>query len=108
MKAASRNIAAALKSARTKAINTQTEVTLRIDTENQSYSLLGKDKKLSLPENASLLITTAKSEQESDSVGSYRFFANGSSTGGRISLSSATFEYLVHINWLTGSIKISP
>jgi general secretion pathway protein H len=108
VKSATRHLAAGLKTARSKAISTQQEVSLAVDVENNSFTLLEKKKKLNLPDDSSIVLTTAKSEQLSDTEGAFRFFSDGSSTGGRIKLTHAAFEYLIDINWLTGKVTISP
>jgi len=108
IKSATRHLAAGLKAARNKAISTQQEVTLAVDVKNNSFALSEKKKKLNLPDDSSISLTTAKSEQLSDTEGAFRFFSDGSSTGGRITLAHAPFEYFVDINWLTGKVTISP
>jgi general secretion pathway protein H len=108
VKSATRLLAAGLKTARNKAISTQQEVTLAVNVENNSFSLLEKNKQLNLPDDSSIVLSTAKSEQLSDTEGAFRFFSDGSSTGGRIKLTHDPFEYFVDINWLTGKVTISP
>ena len=108
IKSATRHLSSALITARNKAISSQQEVILAIDVNSHIYSLLDKKRKLSLPDNTSFVLTTAKSEQLSPSKGAFRFFADGSSTGGQIKLSHEPFEYFININWLTGKVSISP
>jgi len=108
IKNATRHLGASLKMARTKAISTQREVILAIDVQNHSFSLLKKKKSLNLPEGSKIILNTAKSEQLSDTEGAFRFFPDGSSTGGRITLRHDPFGYFIDINWLTGKVTISP
>ena len=108
IKGATRHLAAGLKTARNKAISTQQEVSLAVDVENYSFAFLEKKKQLNLPDDSSIVLTTAKSEQLSDTEGAFRFFSDGSSTGGRIKLTHDPFEYFIDINWLTGKVTISP
>ena len=49
----------------------------------------------------------AQSEVESARKGSIRFYADGSSTGGRITVSSGERKYLVDVDWLTGRVSIA-
>jgi general secretion pathway protein H len=49
---------------------------------------------------------TAAHEAADDRVGSIRFFPDGSSTGGRISLSSGKSIHTVVVDWLTGHVRI--
>ena len=109
IKSASRQLAAGLKLARVDAINSRKETTLVLDTKHRTYKLENKEKKLNLPKEAGLLLTTAKSEQLDEHTGAIRFFTDGSSTGGQIKLSlKDQFEYLVNVNWLTGKVTITP
>ena len=59
---------------------------------------------MTLPEDIALELFTARSELESDTVGRVRFFPDGSSTGGRITLSLAERRYMVDVDWLTGRV----
>ena len=102
VKTATRHLASGLKIARSKAITSQTEMSLILDVENKTYSVANKNKK------STLTLTTAQSEQTSDNIGAIRFFADGSSTGGRIKLSYKRSEYLIDVNWLTGKVTINP
>lgn len=105
---ATREIAAALRQARSLAITTQEESALLLDVDKKSYALGGKQKHLMVPDHATLTLIAAGIEQVSASSGGIRFFADGSSTGGRIVVSYAPYEYQVDVNWLTGRIHITP
>ena len=52
------------------------------------------------------MLFTARSEQLSEKGGAIRFFPDGSSTGGRITLSIDSMRYLVNVDWLTGRVKV--
>jgi general secretion pathway protein H len=54
-----------------------------------------------------LKLLTAQTEVESDHRGSIRFYPDGSSTGGRITVSSGERQYLVDVDWLTGRVAIN-
>lgn len=108
VKSATRELAASLKKARSQAIDRQQETTLILNVEKKSYVLNKKSKTLSLPNEASLSLITAKSEQLSEHEGQIRFFPDGSSTGGQIKLAYARKEYLIDVHWLTGKVKIEP
>lgn len=108
VKTATRHLASGLKTARIKAITSQAEIALILDVENRTYSVGNKNKKLTLPDDTTLTLNTAKSELSSENIGAIRFFADGSSTGGLIKLSYKRSEYLIDVNWLTGKVTISP
>jgi general secretion pathway protein H len=53
-------------------------------------------------------LITAQSEQANESVGAIRFYPDGSSTGGRIDLSSDDVRYVIDVSWLTGTVMVTP
>jgi general secretion pathway protein H len=59
-----------------------------------------------LPKTAALSVFTAKSEAVEDKVASIRFFPDGSSTGGAISIANGGTKFRVDVDWLTGSVTI--
>ena len=58
------------------------------------------------PEGIELKLLTAQTEVESERKGAIRFYADGSSTGGRITVSAGERKYLVDVDWLTGRVSI--
>lgn len=106
LRAAARDMAAGLGRARSAAINSQKEATLVVDVESRSYRVSGEPKVSQLPDHVAVKLYTAKSELQSDSKGAIRFFPDGSSTGGRVTLSHGDLAYLVDVDWLTGRVRI--
>ncbi len=106
VKSAARELAASLKHVRSQAIDRQKETTLILNIEKNNYLINKKSRNLKIPEDASLSLITAKSEQLSEHEGQIRFFPDGSSTGGQIKLAHAKREYLIDVHWLTGRVKI--
>ena len=106
LKGAARQITSALKYARSHAVVTQQEAQFRLDVEQRFFEVSGRNKQISLPEDLEYRLFTARAEQISDSVGAVRFYPDGSSTGGRITLAYGDREYHVNIDWLTGHVKI--
>ena len=108
LKTATRELSSALKYARGKAVSSQEEVTLKLNIKDKRYTVQKKEKKLSLPKDSKLVLKTAQSEQLSKDEGAIRFFADGSSTGGSITIKRNKHEYFIDVNWLTGKVKILP
>jgi general secretion pathway protein H len=118
VKSAARELAASLKTARSQAIDHQSETTLVVNVDEESYMLTeGSDnlnsnnqtyKNLVLPDAADLSLITAESEKLSEHEGQIRFFPDGSSTGGQIKLAFKDQEYLINVHWLTGRVRITP
>lgn len=106
LKAAARDVAAGLRHARSEAITLNKEVRFRLDVEAHSFTI-GDDKgALSLPSDVELVLFTATSEVLDDQTGMIRFFADGSSTGGGITLIDEDRKFEVMVDWLTGRVTI--
>lgn len=108
VKSAARYLAASLKSTRNQAVISHEEKTLILNVEDKTYTVDKKKRTLDLPEDTSLTLITAKSEQIDENIGAIRFFTDGSSTGGQIKIGYKQFEYFVDVNWLTGKVSITP
>jgi general secretion pathway protein H len=53
-----------------------------------------------------MTLEAASSEQVGESRARIRFFPNGASTGGRITLDRAGNRYHVEVDWLYGRVRI--
>ncbi len=104
-RSAARELASALRYARSRAVTAHAEVLLTVDTERHRYRLSGSRWR-DLPEDLKLSLTTARSERRSRSVGSIRFYPDGTGTGGQITLATRLRRYVVDVSWLTGRIAI--
>ncbi len=106
LKSSARQLAAGLRSARNQAVSKQQEAVLKLDLEKHQFSVSGRSRQVSLGKNIQLKLYTAQSEQIDQTSGNVRFFPDGSSTGGHITLSTQRIAYRVDVDWLTGRIKI--
>ena len=106
IKSAARDIASALRYARGQALISQQQVLLTIDLENNTYKVSSRGKLFHVPEEITLTLVTAQSEKTGEDEGSIRFFPDGSSTGGRVTLERDDNQWLVDINWLTGHVEL--
>lgn len=102
--AASRDIASGLRYARGQALLGAREATFELDVNHKAYRVSGRQKVFSLPDSVRISLYTAEKEAGEEGIGSIRFFPDGSSTGGRVTLEAAGRKRLVDINWLTGEI----
>ena len=102
---AARDLTAALRYTRSQAVLHRQEQFLELNLETKSYVAAGQ-KSVQLPESMELKLLTAQSEVSSDKVGRIRFFADGGSTGGRVTLISGGREWKVKVSWLTGEITM--
>lgn len=106
LKGAARQLAAGLRQARGEAIMTRRDALLTVDVEQRRFSLSGDPKSHALPAKADITVFTAQDEVAEDKTASIRFFPDGSSTGGRVTLASGELKFLVDVDWLTGRVAI--
>ena len=105
-KSGAREVAAALREARSRAILSNTEVVFSLEVKRHYFMISGDKQTHKLPRGLGLSLYTAQQELIADTVGSIRFFPDGSSTGGRVGLSSSKEIYNVTVNWVTGHVEI--
>jgi general secretion pathway protein H len=104
-KAAVRDLTAAMRYTRGLAIVQHEQRALEIDVDARTYQAPGRPL-IELPEGLDMKLLTAASEQTGDSKGLIRFFPDGSSSGGRVTLKRGDHEWRVEIAWLTGEVRM--
>ena len=102
--AAARTVAAGLRQTRDRAITSNQTAVMEVDV-GRKQIVLGEQFR-QLPERIHLKLLTAKRERLGVSRGAIRFFPDGSSTGGRITLMRDNVNYLIDVDWLTGRVII--
>lgn len=107
MKAAAREVAGALRQARGQAIRDNRETAVLIDTEQNLYRFGQGGRGHALSDGLQVSLVTAVSEQLDDTRGRIRFFPDGTSTGGRVTLSRDERKFDITVDWLTGLVAIS-
>ena len=105
IKVAARGIVSALRFARGQALISHQETTVTLDLAENTYTVSGRDRIYPIPKAIDVTVVTAQSELTEGSAG-IRFFADGSSTGGRITLELGKATWQIDINWLTGQIEL--
>ena len=106
LKSAARALASGLRQAQTTAMTTRRDALLTLDVEARQFEVTGSESR-SLPRGLELKLFTAQAEVTTESRGSIRFYPDGSSTGGRITVASGERKYLVDVDWLTGRVSIA-
>jgi general secretion pathway protein H len=106
LKAAARTLASGLRTAQTTAMATRRDALLTLDLETHEFEVPGVLQPHKLPEKLDLKLLTAESEVTSEKRGSIRFYPDGSSTGGRITVASGEAKYQVDVDWLTGRVTV--
>ncbi len=105
VRGASRDLVAALRYTRGQAIVKGKPQVLVLDLDKNSYVAPGK-KPVELPKDMVLRLTTAETEQTGANSGGIRFFSDGSSTGGHVSVLMGQREWRINVAWLTGEIEL--
>ena len=106
LRGAARQLAAGLRNARNEAVVRQQEAVLTLDLERRRFGVTGDPREIALPESVALKLYTAQSELLDGTIGGIRFFPDGSSTGGSITVSGPKLAYRVNVDWLTGAVAI--
>ena len=106
LKAAARTLASGLRQTRNEALNHNRSATLSVDVDRREFQVPGEQRARKLPRRMEIVLYTARSEQLNGKRGAIRFFPDGSSTGGRITLSMDSLQYLVNVDWLTGRVIV--
>ena len=100
LKAAAREVAGALRHARGRAIALNDEVVFAIDGETGRYAVTPGGRAGVLAEGTEVRV---RPESAANAV---RFFPDGGSTGGRVTISRDRRRYELRIDWLTGQVTI--
>ncbi|MEN8261535.1 MAG: GspH/FimT family protein [Pseudomonadota bacterium] len=104
LKSAAYDTSSALRYVRGRAITEGREAEFVLDVGNHIYRVSGRSKAYSLPENVAITLDTAETEIKGEGVGAIRFFPDGSSTGGRITIEGGGLKRIVDVNWVTGLV----
>jgi general secretion pathway protein H len=106
LKSAARQVAAGLRAARGQALATRQETRLVLDLDQRTFRIDRDGFVHALPKPIEVKLFTAQSDLVNDRVGAIRFFADGGSNGGRVTLASGARKYDIDIDWLTGRVAI--
>lgn len=106
LKSTARQMAAGLRYARGRAVAGRSEVNFSVDLEARSVVVTHRDGVISIPDDLDVALVTAASELENETVGHIRFYPDGTSTGGRVTVSYKGNGYAVDVDWLTGRVSI--
>jgi general secretion pathway protein H len=106
MKAAARQLAAGLRKARSVAVTEHREAVLTLDVEGRKFAVSGDATIYTLPTKLEYALFTAQSEVMEEKTGGIRFFPDGGSTGGRVTISVGESKQIVDVDWITGRVKV--
>jgi len=106
LKSAASEVAAGLRLARDQAIAQRNETLWQIDVAARAFNVPPDPRVHHLPERIEIKLFAAQSDLVGDNLGAIRFFPDGGSNGGRVTLAYGERKYEVDVDWLTGRIAI--
>ena len=102
---AAREMAAQLRYTRAQAIVTGHAQVFLIDANSREW-IAPKRRHGALPKAIEIVATSARNEQPANGVAAFRFFPDGSATGGRLLLQRDQAAWQLDIDWLTGQVTL--
>lgn len=106
LRGATREVAAGLRYARSDAVATRRETRLLLDLEQRTFRIDRDPRVHELPKLLELKLFTAQRDLVDAKSGAIRFFPDGGSNGGRITLAAGERKFEVDVDWLTGRVAI--
>ena len=106
LRATARQLAAGLRLARSEAVSERREAFLVLDIAGRRFKVDREPREHALPSRIELKLFTAQNDLVSENVGSIRFYPDGGSNGGRITVASGPRKFDVDVDWLTGRVAI--
>lgn len=106
LQSAARDLVSALRFAKGEALISREETTLDLNLKENTYMVSKRDKVFTIPDTIAVTVVTAQDEISGEGLTSFRFFPDGSSTGGRIKLERNAAIWQIDINWLTGQVEL--
>ena len=101
-----RAVATGLRLTRDAAINTRREAVMTLDLENREFTVQNDAKIHKLHEKLDVKLYTSQADLVTDKVGGIRFYPDGSSNGGRVTVAAGGRAFEVDVDWLTGRVSI--
>jgi general secretion pathway protein H len=106
LRSTAREVASSLRMARSEALATRKESRVVLDLEQRTFQLERETRPHSMPKDVELKLFTAQSDIVNEKTGAIRFYPDGGSNGGRITIASGERKYEVDVDWLTGRVAI--
>jgi general secretion pathway protein H len=106
LRSAARQLASGLRLARSEAVSQRRETFLVLDVAGRRFKVDRDPQEHALPPDVELKLFTAQKDLVDEKIGSIRFYPDGGSNGGRITVGSGERKYEVDVDWLTGRVAI--
>ncbi len=101
IKAASRELLVGLRQAREQAIVSRQPAAMSVNVDERRFQITGQTRAFQLPGKLQIGLFVADAE-DNGKLGSFIFYPDGSSTGGRITVSLDGQTNRIDVDWLTG------
>ncbi len=105
-RAGAREVVSLLRDARGLAIRDNREVVVEVDLQDRSMAVDG-GRTMQFASGLGIRLLTGTAELIDGGSGRIRFYPDGTSTGGRVTVSDDGRDYDVRIDWLTGRVAIN-
>lgn len=105
LRGAARELAAQLRYTRAQAIVTGKPQLFFINADNREWTA-PNHRHGSVPKAIEIVATSARIEQPERGVAGFRFFPDGSATGGRVLLKRDQAAWQLDVDWLTGEVTV--
>jgi general secretion pathway protein H len=105
LRGAAREIAAQMRYTRAQAIVSGQSQLFTVDANTREWQA-PNHRHGTLPKIVGIVATSARNEQPADGIAAYRFFPDGSATGGRLLLQHDSAAWQLDIDWLTGQVTV--
>jgi len=102
-----RAVATGLRLARDTAINKRRESSLKLDLDSREFTIGEESRVHKLNEKLDVKLYTSQADLISERVGFIRFYPDGSSNGGRVTVGAGGRNFEVDVDWLTGRVTIN-
>lgn len=102
-----RAVASGLRVARDTAINKRRESALKLDLDSREFTVGEETRVHKLNDKLDVKLYTSQADLVSDKVGVIRFYPDGSSNGGRVTVGAGGRNFEVDVDWLTGRVTIN-
>ena len=106
IRAQTRVLADVLRNARTRAIRENLETTVTVDVDAKRFHAGRPGRAHDIGDDIEIVMTAAASEQIDPGTARIRFYPDGTSTGGQVTLKRGENRLDVIVDWLTGRVRI--
>ena len=100
-------LGATLRSGHVRAMTTHNETSVLFDLERKQYRVSWNARTEALPVDCTYTLVSAKIASNGDHTAGFRFFPDGTSTGGSIKVVGDTGRYEIDLEWLTSEVAVN-